>query len=167
MASKLEAAQTVVQAGGAVVIANGRMQSVLQRVLDGDDVGTLIVDPERAERRPMSGRQRWIAFFHRASGTLVVDNGARDALEKKGRSLLPIGIARVEGDFQVGAVVNVKTLDARLIARGLVEYTSDQIRTIMGHRTSEIAGLLGARDYDEVIHRDNMVLLAKKKGEIG
>jgi glutamate 5-kinase len=164
MFTKLQAANTAAEAGIATVIASGKKTNILSDIFAGKDVGTLIAVPEE-KANALSGRKKWIAFFHRASGTIVVDQGAREALEKRGKSLLPIGIKRVESDFPVGALVNIRDQDNRLFARGLVEYTSEQIRRIMGHKTSEIAGLLGSRDYDEVIHRDNMVLLEQTKGD--
>ncbi len=166
MASKLQAAQSFVKAGGVTVLADGGSAGILARIMNGDDVGTLIYKPELRGNKVLSGRKRWIAFFHRAHGALIVDAGARQALELKGRSLLPIGIRKVQGPFKVGDAVNVKTLDGEVFARGLVEYDSVDTERIMGHKTEAIAEILGARPYDEVIHRDNMVILKTKKGEI-
>ena len=106
----------------------------------------------------LKGRKRWIAFFHRAKGAVVVDDGARDAILKKGRSLLPIGIRQVEGHFEQGTVIDIRAADGTAIARGLTEYGSGELKLIKGKRSAEITELLGARDYEEVIHRDNMVL---------
>ncbi len=159
MASKLEAAQTVADMGSLAIIANGRKSGTLTRLMQGKDVGTLIAHAKILEKPHLASRKKWIAFFNKAGGTLAIDDGAREALEKSGKSLLPIGIKDVQGDFDVGAVVNVRTLKGTHVARGLTEYSSKDIRTIMGHRTSEIAGLLGSKDFDEVIHRDNMVIL--------
>ena len=158
MAAKLEAARTAIHVGVPVVIADGRRAGALPRVLEGDDVGTLCAAAAPAVGAPLRGRKRWIAFFHRAQGTLWIDDGARTALRAQGKSLLPIGITRVEGRFQIGALVNVQDRGGALVARGLVEYDSQDIRRIRGRRTTEIAGILGSKDYDEVIHRDNMVL---------
>jgi len=159
MASKLQAADMVAKVGAPVVIANGRMPGILARVARGEDVGTLIAPRRTDEQSALDSRKRWIAFFHRAPGALIIDDGARQALVAKGRSLLPIGVRAVEGDFESGSVVNIKTLDGVVIARGVVDYASADIRRIMGHRTDEIAGILGACDYAEVIHRDNLVVL--------
>lgn len=159
MASKLQAADMVARAGIPVVIANGRQPNVIARVAQGEDVGTLIAAGPAGGGLALDGRKRWIAYFHRTRGALVVDAGAREALKVKGRSLLPIGVRTVEGEFERGAVVDVKTAAGGIFARGLVEYSSADLRQIAGHRTSDIAAILGARDYDEVIHRDNMVLL--------
>jgi glutamate 5-kinase len=159
MASKLQAANLVAQVSAPVIIANGRSPGILRQVLGGKDVGTLIAGEEKTQEAILAGRKRWIAFFNKAQGTLLVDDGAREAIENKGRSLLPIGIRQVEGHFPAGAVVNVRTTQGVLFACGVVDYSSDQIRKIQGHRTDEIAEILGSKDYDDVIHRDNMVVL--------
>jgi glutamate 5-kinase len=111
----------------------------------------------------MSGRKRWIAFFHKTQGTLIIDDGAQKALEQNGYSLLPIGIRKIKGHFSKGSLVNVKSVGGKLIARGLVDYSSDRLEKIKGQRTSEIKKILGFNDYDEVIHRDNMVILKHKE----
>jgi len=160
MASKLQAARMAAELGASVVICDGRMQRILERVLAGEDVGTLIRSEENIEGpSAISRKKRWIAFFHRSIGSLIIDDGARRALIEGGKSLLPIGIVAVEGRFGVGASVKVKDSEGRLVARGLVEYSSEQIERIKGRRTSEIEGVLGAKEYDEVIHRDNLVIL--------
>ncbi len=165
MASKLEAARMVVDMGTLAIIANGRKTGVLQRIVDGDDVGTVIGLPRTLEKPALASRKKWIAFFNKASGTLTIDDGAALALEKKGKSLLPIGIKEVQGEFEVGSVVNVRSESGALVARGLTEYASRDVRKIKGHRTSEIASLLGAKDFDEVIHRDHMVILKDQQGK--
>ncbi len=146
MASKLESAHIAAKNGIPVVIANGRKSGVLTRIFQGLDEGTLLF--------PMAGmiskRKRWIAFFNRSEGHLVVDDGAVAAL-KRGTSLLPVGIQQVEGDFKTGAMVDIQSLEGQLIARGLVEYPSREIAEIKGQKSSGKSG--------EVIHRDNMVLL--------
>ncbi len=159
MASKLQAANMVAQVSAPVVIANGLTAGILRQVLAGKDVGTLIAAAAKTPDAILAGRKRWIAFFHKAQGMLVVDDGAREAVENKGRSLLPIGIRDVEGHFPAGTVVNLRTAQGVLFACGVVDYSSDQIRRIKGHRTDEIAAILGSKDYDEVINRDNMVVL--------
>jgi glutamate 5-kinase len=146
MASKLESAKIAAHNGIPVVIANGRKTGVLTRILEGKDEGTLLF-PKAGN---ISKRKRWIAFFNRAEGHLVIDAGAAEALAK-GKSLLPVGIKAVSGSFKIGAMVSVRTDDGRDIARGLVEYTSNEIETMKGQRCSGTSG--------EVIHRDNMVIL--------
>lgn len=158
MASKLQAAQAASSVGIPVVIASGHDPDVLSRLVCGEDLGTLIAKP--AGGRPVvRSKKRWIAFFNRPEGSLIIDDGARRAVVEGGKSLLPIGVRAVEGDFAAGAVVTVRALGGEVVARGLADYGSDDLRTIQGHRTDAIAGLLGERSYDEVIHRDNMVVL--------
>ncbi len=146
MASKLESAHIAAKNGIPVVIANGRKTGALTRIFQGLDEGTLLF--------PMAGniskRKRWIAFFNRSEGHLVVDDGAVAAL-KRGTSLLPVGIQKIDGDFKTGAMVDIQSLEGRLVARGLVEYPSREIDQIKGQHTTGKSG--------EVIHRDNMVLL--------
>lgn len=164
MASKLQAANMVARVSAPVVIANGRASGTLRKVVAGQDVGTLIATEAASADSILAGRKRWIAFFHKPQGTLIVDEGARDAIEKKGKSLLPIGIREVEGHFPSGCVVNLRTTQGVLFACGVVDYSSDHIRKIKGHRTNELADLLGPEYYEEVIHRDNMVVLGIELG---
>jgi glutamate 5-kinase len=165
MESKLKSAEAATHVGARVVIADGRKKQILTRVLRGDDTGTLIGGSIQEKRSSMKGRKRWIAFFHKTDGTLFIDEGAQKAIEQKGHSLLPIGIKKIEGHFSKGALVNVKSLKGKLIARGLVDYSSERLAKIKGHKTSEINGILGYKDYEEVIHRDNMVVILNKDGE--
>ena len=162
MASKLQAADAVAGIGTPVVIANGRTPGVLGRILAGADIGTLIATGRAAD---LTGRKRWIGYFHKAQGALVVDEGARKAVAEKGRSLLPIGIKAVEGEFAAGAVVNIRTAEGGAFARGVVDYSSADLRRIQGLHSHEVAALLGSPDYEEVIHRDNMVVLNGRAGE--
>lgn len=164
MATKLQAAQAAVDTGAAAVIADGRRADVLDRLFAGEDLGTMIGGLGAfREGAALASKKRWIAFFQRPQGALVVDEGAERAITQRGKSLLATGIRAADGQFDVGAMVNVQTLDGRPIARGLVEYSRAEVDRIKGHRTNEIALLLGARPYDEVIHRDNMVVLDKAK----
>ncbi len=161
MASKLESAGAAAKAGAAVVIADGRRAGVLQAILAGEDTGTLIPPAGRNSQDTLSARERWIAFFHKPAGTLIIDDGARRALEQGGKSLLPIGVKKTEGNFAAGAAVDIKAQDQTLIARGLTAYSSRDLRLIQGHRTADIAAILGG-GCDEVIHRDNMALLKRR-----
>jgi glutamate 5-kinase len=165
MASKLKSAQTAVAVGAKVVIADGRKPEILDRVMSCEDVGTLIGASSNQQSSLLRGRKRWLAFFHRANGFVVVDAGAQRAIEERGHSLLPIGIRDVEGTFARGSLVNIRAQDGRIIARGLTEYSSEEIRRIMGRRTNEIESILGSRECEEVIHRDNMVNLAVTGGD--
>jgi glutamate 5-kinase len=166
MTSKLQAANMVARVSAPVVIANGCKAGILKKVLDGQDVGTLIAMEAATQDSVLAGRKRWIAFFNKPQGTVLVDEGARTAIEEKGKSLLPIGIRDVEGHFASGTVVNVKTTAGVLFACGVVDYSSDQIRKIKGLKTTDIAAALGSKDYDEVIHRDNMVVLGIDLGRL-
>lgn len=164
MASKLEFARIVVETAGAfVVIADGRASGIVRRVMAGEDTGTLIVPAKKSRPGTLGGRKRWIAFFHKPKGALIIDEGACKALETGGKSLLPIGVKKVEGEFSAGAMVDVKALDKRLVARGLVSYSSRELEIIKGRRTDEISGLLGGKRADELIHRDNLVLMGENK----
>ncbi|MBN2685384.1 MAG: glutamate 5-kinase [Pontiellaceae bacterium] len=146
MASKLQSAQIAAQNGIPVVIANGRKTGVLTRILEGKDEGTLLFPKEGT----ISKRKRWIAFFNRSEGHLVIDDGAAEAL-RAGKSLLPVGVVSVEGSFKVGAMVRIQAKSGEQLARGLVEYSSEEIDALKGHHTDGKPG--------EVIHRDNMVIL--------
>jgi glutamate 5-kinase len=156
MATKLQAAQKAAAAGVPMVIASGRTQGVLARILKGEAAGTYFAP--KADR--LGARKRWIAFAVPPHGRLAVDAGARAALTQHGKSLLPSGVAKVEGDFAAGEVVGlVSDGDDREFARGLVNFDADELRKIQGAKTREIGQRLGYKSFDEVIHRDNLVLL--------
>jgi len=155
MASKLEAARIATEAGEAALIGDGRDPQVIRKIMSGEPVGTLF--PPSAER--LSSYKRWIRFTSRPSGTVRIDAGAQAALAERGKSLLPSGVSGVQGEFQRGDVVRVEGADGREIARGLVNYSCEEVERIMGRQTAEIEAILGHKDYDEVIHRDNMALM--------
>lgn len=155
MASKLQSAGMVAENGIPVVIANGRKDGILDDAFAGADVGTLIQPASGADA--LSRRERWITIFHRAEGALVIDDGARAALVEKGRSLLPVGIRTVEGDFDAGAVVSIKALDGTLLGRGLSDHSSTEINLMKGKHSAELESLLGTSDSPVVVHRDNLV----------
>lgn len=154
MATKLTAAGYVTRAGEAAVIANARAESVLTRLVAGETVGTVFVPAEQK----LSSRRRWIGQAARPRGTLAVDAGAAAALVDRGKSLLPSGIVRVEGTFTQGDTVAIIDPQGREIARGLTNYASDDLASIIGKRSDEIAGVLGDKPYDEAIHRDNLTV---------
>ncbi len=162
MASKLRSAQMAVDVGAMVVIVDGRETGTIRNVVAGKDIGTLIAPPGSGQMSSLSRRKRWIAFFHRSHGSITIDEGAQKAIEKLGRSLLPIGVREVEGEFAKGALVNIRSLDGSLIGRGLVGYSSEDIKKIKGKKSTELTGIPGSGDYEEVIHRDNMVVLTGK-----
>ena len=156
MKTKLKAAQTAAKVGALVVIATGRKSDTISRVVQGDDVGTLIGNKALTNR--LDKRKQWITYFHRSQGNLVIDYGAVEALQKKGKSLLPVGIKAVEGQFSEGAMVDIVNSKKEVVAQGLVEYSSAQIDRIKGKPSTEIKNILGFKDNDAVIHRDNLVI---------
>jgi glutamate 5-kinase len=155
MASKLEAARMATSAGEAAVIADGRDPEVLRKLFAGQDVGTLFLP---ASTR-LKSYKRWLGMTARPCGAVVVDRGAQSALMEGGKSLLPSGITAVRGEFQQGDVVAVEGPQGVEVARGLANYSSRDIERIKGARTSEVESILGRKDYDEVIHRDNMAVV--------
>jgi glutamate 5-kinase len=159
MASKLTSAAEAARMGTTVVIANGRQDGILQKIVAGANVGTLIPATVSADANgSLNHRRRWVAFFHHAQGRITVDDGARDALLKRGKSLLPVGIREVSGDFAPGDLVEILGLDGQRIAQGLSEYSSAELRLLKGLKTEKIRELLGNEAPGEVIHRDNLVV---------
>jgi glutamate 5-kinase len=156
MATKLQAAQKAAASGIPMVIASGREPGALTRLLKGEPVGTWFAP--RGDR--LAARKRWIAFAVPPQGRLLVDAGARQALTERGKSLLPSGVIEVEGEFDAGEAVALRGEDdGKEFARGLVNFDARELRKIRRARTAEIEGLLGYKSFDEVIHRDNLVVL--------
>jgi glutamate 5-kinase len=160
MASKLTSAAEAARMGTAVVIANGRLDGILQKIVAGANVGTLIAAAGGTADADgsLNHRRRWVAFFHHAKGSVAVDDGARDALLKRGKSLLPVGIRDVTGVFAPGDLVDIHDLAGKRIAQGLAEYSGAEIRLLKGLKTDRIRDLLGPDAPGELIHRDNLVL---------
>ena len=155
MHAKLEAARAASRFGVPTVIANGGRRGVLQRIVAGEDVGTLV----HPAREVLSSRKHWIAFSLRPRGDISIDAGAVRALRHHGRSLLPIGVVGVRGNFGVGDLVRCLSDSGDEIARGLISYSAPELDVIKGHRTSRIPEVLGYSNGDEVIHRDDLVVL--------
>ena len=156
MTSKLQAAETVMSAGECMMIASGQDFSILQRIFKGEEVGTLFL-PKASQ---LSGSKRYLAFFAEPSGTITIDDGAKSALVNQGKSLLPSGIVRVEGEFEKGATVQVVDNEGTPVAIGKSNYPSTKLLRIAGLRSDEIHRMLDREDhYDEAIHRNNMVIL--------
>jgi glutamate 5-kinase len=155
MASKIKASKILSESGEKVVIANGGVPQVLRSVLHGDNVGTLFLPGK--ER--IAGKKRWIAFTLQARGNLTVDDGAKKAL-KTGKSLLPSGIKEMSGKFRTGDAVSIGDEGGGEFARGLINYSSEEVEKIIGVKSGEIETILGYKSYDEVIHRDNLVILS-------
>ncbi len=155
MSTKLRAARLAARSGTATVIAHGRDARVLKRIARGESVGTLLVPAQEAE----AARKQWLAGHLRLSGWLSLDDGAVRALRLGGRSLLAVGITGVSGDFSRGEVVACRDAEGRELARGLVNYSAEEIARIKGLPSHAIADVLGYIDDEEVIHRDNLVLV--------
>jgi glutamate 5-kinase len=155
MATKLTAAQRAAHSGCATIIASGCEEKVLQRLSTGESIGTLLV-PDSAE---IGARKQWIIAQVQASGTLFLDAGASQAVLEEGKSLLPIGVKSSEGDFKRGDIVDCKSADDVIIARGLINYSSDEVSKLHQTASHKISDLLGYSGEAELIHRDNLVLL--------
>ena len=158
MGTKLEAVRTATAVGVNVMIANGKRQNVLNELLSGADIGTMFL----GEGDGVSAWKRWIGYTMPPKGRLVLDAGARRAVEQQGKSLLAIGVLRVEGEFAKGEVVSIVDQTGEEFARGLTNYDSSTASSIVGKRTDEITRELGSIPYDEVIHRDNLVVTSQK-----
>ena len=154
MKSKLKAARLATAAGESVIMANGSLDNILDRIFAGEPVGTLFLP--HGEGVP--SWKRWLGFTARPRGSLCLDAGARRAVVEKGRSLLPVGVARVEGEFGKGDVVSICDLEGQEIARGLSNYSSHDAARIRGLQTEQVKETLGAVPYAELVHRDNLVL---------
>ena len=155
MACKLEAARIATAAGENVIIASGRKPGVLASINEGEEVGTLII----AQGKSISPWKRWIGFSAQPRGQLTLDEGACRAISEQGRSLLAIGIVRVEGSFHKGDVVSLRGVENNEIARGLINYPADELQQVIGRKSNQIADVLGHVPYEEVIHRDNMMVV--------
>ena len=153
MITKIIAAKRAARSGAATVIACGREANVLSRLADGEAIGTQLVPAAS----PLVARKQWLADHLQLAGRLVLDAGAAEAVAHKGTSLLPIGVVAVEGQFLRGEVLACVDAAGQEVARGLVNYSSDEARQIMRHATREIEGILGYIVEPELIHRDNMV----------
>ncbi|MGR6835384.1 glutamate 5-kinase [Syntrophomonas erecta] len=152
MYTKLRAARMCMASGIPVVIANSQQESVIRRIISGEELGTLFIPREEK----MHARKKWIAFGSVVQGEIVVDAGAQNALIKRGKSLLPSGVVGVRGEFERGMMVAVINQSGEEIARGIVNYSGEEISKITGRKSSEIEEILGDKDYDEVIHRNNL-----------
>ncbi len=155
MRTKTLAARTAAHFGVPTIVADGMDREVIRKIFEGRRPGTLFLPRERS----LSSRKHWIAFSTRPTGRVFVDDGARKALLEGKKSLLPSGIIDVDGDFEAGEVVHCVDSAGMEFARGLTNYSSDEIRRIKGSRSSEIEKKLGYKVFDEVIHRDNLVVL--------
>lgn len=155
MLTKVRAARLAARSGASTVIASGRAEDILLQVRKGVTIGSLLY----AEKVPVTARKQWLAGHLQLRGKLVIDQGACKVLRESGRSLLAVGVKAVEGRFARGEVVACIDANGREIARGLVNYSADEIERIKGQASEKIEGLLGYVDEPELIHRDNLVLI--------
>jgi glutamate 5-kinase len=153
MYSKLRAARRAAQLGVPTLIVSGKNRFSLEHALDDNGPGTLVLP----EDHTVSSKKFWMAYHDEPAGTITVDNGAARALTAKGKSLLPAGITTVKGCFEPGALVRICTQDDTTIGVGLTNYSSDDLNSIKGLRTSQIEALIGPVHYKEAVHRDNLL----------
>ncbi|MGD9209534.1 MAG: glutamate 5-kinase [Desulfobacteraceae bacterium] len=154
MLSKIKAARKVTSAGIPMIIAKGDKRNILINLYQGKPLGTYFVP----KAKKMASRKSWIAYTLKPKGNLVIDNGACKAILNNGKSLLPGGIIQVIGEFRAGAPVQIMNSEQNVLAHGLVNYGAAEIRKIMGLKSGQIKECLGDKPYDEVIHRDNLVV---------
>ena len=155
MLTKVLAAKRAARSGAQTVIASGSEPDVLLRVAAGEAIGTLL----SPQTTPLAARKQWLADHLQVAGKLSLDAGAARALRSGGKSLLPVGVKKVDGEFERGAVVACLSPEGAEIARGLVNYNAQESRRIAGRASSEIEAILGYVDEPELIHRDNLVVL--------
>ncbi len=159
MKSKVMAAKKVAAFGIPYIVAHGKTKGILQDIFAGKETGTLFLPANEH----MKSRKYWIAFTLETRGKLFIDDGAKKAIIHQGKSLLPSGIIKVEGVFYEGDAVTCVDMETAVLAKGLVNYSSSDIDKIKGLKTSQIKQMLGNKSYDEIIHRDNMVVSKKIK----
>jgi len=155
MATKIKAAKKLAAYGVPTLIVNGQQPGLLPAVFDGAEAGTLILP----KTKRVSSRKHWIAYTLRPKGTLTLDGGAVEALTQRGKSLLASGILAVAGEFKPGDAVSCADADGKEFAKGLVNFSSDLLNRIKGLKTADIKKAVGEQEYEEVIHRDNLVIL--------
>ena len=155
MTSKLNAARAANLANIPLLVADGRCENILHEIVQGKQVGTIFIPPGR---RTSSYRQ-WIAYGRSPDGTVLVDEGAKKAILEKKKSLLPIGIKEIRGDFTEGDTIAVAGLDGREFARGLSNFSSQELRLVAGRRSNELSDVLGHHCAETAIHRDNLVVV--------
>jgi glutamate 5-kinase len=155
MRTKLIAAEKAAHSGASTVIASGREENVIVRVLSGEVVGTHL----KAEQGRVAARKQWLAGHVHAAGSLKLDAGAVRVIRESGKSLLPVGVKEIEGTFTRGEVISCLDPEGHEVARGLVNYSSEEAARIIGHASDKIESILGYVDEPELIHRDNLIVL--------
>ena len=155
MKTKLEACKIAMSSGVYCVVANGREKGVLLKILKGENIGTIFI-PQKGKMRAL---KRWIAYNAKLNGKIVVDDGAKEALVKKNKSLLACGIEEVKGGFAYGDVILIMDSEGKEFARGLSNYNSGDLSRIKGMNTKEAEKAIAQGFYQEVVHKDNLVIL--------
>jgi glutamate 5-kinase len=155
MVTKLQAARKAALFGVPMILANGMVEGILERIFQAEDVGTLFT----SEVNKLNSRKHWIAFTLEPQGRIIVDDGAKKAILQKGKSLLPSGVLAAEGEFSLGDPVVLVDLQKQEFAKGLSNYGSAEINKIKGLKTTEVENKLGYKYGDEIIHRDDLVVL--------
>lgn len=155
MITKVLAARRAARSGADTFIVSGKIQDVLLKLLNGESIGTHL----RADTNPIAARKQWLANHIQVGGKIFVDTGAAQALRLNGKSLLPVGVTAIEGDFERGAIVTCMAQDGTEIARGLINYSAAESRRIAGRSSTDLEAILGYLGDPEIIHRDNLVLM--------
>ncbi|MBR2525880.1 glutamate 5-kinase [bacterium] len=155
MKTKLEAARMVTRSGCKMLIANGKITHIIEEIFNGTDEGTMFMPANES----LSGKKRWIGYATNIIGKIVVNNGAKKAVLEKGSSILPIGVTDVINEFKRGEVISILDEDKNEIARGIANYNSDECKKIMGQHSDNIFDILGYKNYDEIVVRDNITTL--------
>jgi glutamate 5-kinase len=154
MKTKIEAAKIAVHSGGMAVIANGKKEGTINKIFDGEETGTLFIPIEQ-----LSSRKRWIAYASNITGVIMVNEGAKEALIQKNASLLPSGIVNIKNDFEKNDVISIADENGKEFARGMANYSSEDAKQLIGKKTGEIKKILGHKESDEIVNRDNIVIL--------
>jgi len=158
MITKIEAARNATKTCGVdTYLVNGRKKGVLNKIIEGKNPGTVFT----GKNCGFSHKKRWIIFRNSLNigKSIIIDSGAKRAITDKNSSLLPVGIKKIKGDFSAGSSISCTDETGKEIARGLVNYSSNELRKIIGKKSSDIERILGYKDFDEVIHRDNLVVM--------
>ncbi|HEX3033535.1 MAG TPA: glutamate 5-kinase [Thermodesulfobacteriota bacterium] len=157
MKTKIQAVKTAAAFGVPTIIANGKKSGTLSDIFSGIELGTLFLPA----KEKLKSRKHWIAFTLKPSGSILIDDGAKKAIVNSGRSLLPSGVREVHGDFESGELIRCVDEIGIEVARGLTSYSSDEIRKLRGAKTADIEKILGYKYSDEIIHRDDLVIVSK------
>lgn len=155
METKLKAAKMVTRYGAKVLIANGKKPYIIKRIFEGDDIGTMFLP----QKENLSDKKRWIGYATNIVGKIIVNDGAKQALIEQEKSLLPIGVVKVKNSFKKGDVISILDSNENEFARGIVNYDSESCKKVIGKHSDNIVELLGFKNYDAIITRDNITIL--------